>query len=799
MVSCGPSRNGTINKFTGHQCYYAIYFFQLLQPKKKKAKLDESSKLYGNVELSFLLPQNLFALQRFGFPMATLQSPLHLPSTPPFIDHSSFRHPNSNGFRIRKLNILSSNITTGGFTINSDSNHKNSRAQVSLSPEKTRNFSFYTSTQSIFEVGHCLSLLNSDYVCDCRQIHAFAVKLNAFEVDSLIGNKLAVLYSKKMESLESARKVFDEIPKRTRPGYAALISAYCRLERWEDMFLLLGLMVDEGVLPDKYIVPTVLKACSGLKMTKDGKMLHGYVVRKGLDLDVFVGNSLINLYANCGDLRYSRSVFDGMREKDVVSWTSLVSGYMEAGLLDEADEVFCSMQLNGIKPDLISWNALVSGFARNGEIDLALKSLEAMQEKGVKPRVNSWNGIISGCVQNKYFEDALDAFRNMLQFPEYPNSVTIASILPACAGLKSLNLGRAIHGFSVRHELCGNVHVEGSLIDMYSKCGRNNYAEKVFVKAANKNTAMWNEMIAAFVNKGEMTKALELLRLMQNDGPKPDIISFNTMFAGHARNGQKDKAYELFFEMVQMDIKPNTVTFNTLISGFQQSGLSYEALKLFQTMQSPSSVSFLNNVLTESTRPNSTTTTSALAACADLNLKRQGKEIHGFTLRIGFERNIYVSSALVHMYSKCRDTLSATKVFRRIEDRNTICWNALTAGHINNMQPEFALKFFREMLSEGVEPSSITLRIVLLACGDMVALRSGRELHGYVLKSQVEKTDNNLATALLGMYAKCGSIIEAKSVFNSETIEDVALWNSTISAHSVYGITKNEVSLFEQL
>ena len=729
--------------------------------------------------------------------MATLQSSL-LPSSSPRTDASSFRKPNV--VHQLKFKALSSTTSTRTSNVNSASKRKNPQAHLSLSAENTRSLSLYPTTESDFEISHCLlSLLNNEFVYDYRQIHALAVKLNAFEVDPMIGNKLALLYSKNKELLGYARDLFDEIPKRTRPGYSALMSAYCRLEQWGELFLLLRLMINEGWLPEKYLVPTVLKACSALKLSRNGKMLHGYVIRKDLDSDVFIGNSLIDLYANSWDLRSSRCVFDAMREKDVVSWTTLVSAYMDRGLLDEAAELFQSMQLNGVKPDLISWNALVSGFARNGEIDLALQHLEQMKEKGVQPRVNTWNGIISGCVQNKYFEDALDAFYSMIWFSETPNFVTVASILPACAGLENLNLGRAFHGFVLRHQLCGNVHVEGSLIDMYSKCGRNDYAAKVFDKAENKSTTMWNEMIAAFANEGNMKEALELLRLMLNDGPKPDIISFNTILAGHARNGQKDEAYELLSEMVEMGLSPNIVSYNVLISGFQQSGLSYEALKLFQTIQSPSSGSFLSDMFTQSARPNSTTTTSALAACADLNLKRQGKEIHGFMLRNGFECNTYVSGALVHLYSKCCDIVLATQVFRRIGERNTICWNVLIAGHINNTQPEVALKLFCEMLAEGVEPSSITLMLLLLACGDMAALRSGRELHGYILKSRLDRPDNNLANALIGMYAKCGSIIEAESVFNSDVQGDVALRNEMMSPHSVYGSSKNAITMYEQL
>ncbi|KAH7524462.1 hypothetical protein FEM48_Zijuj06G0121900 [Ziziphus jujuba var. spinosa] len=368
--------------------------------------------------------------------MAKLQGAF-LPSNPFFADASTSREPKS--FHLSKFKFRVSMATTTSFADTSMSNQRSQQAQFPLTAKRTRKPTDNRRAESNTGIAYYLSLLNSNCVSDFKQVHALAVKLNAFEMDCYIANKLAVLYTRNMESLDYAR------------------------------------------------------------------------------------------------------------------------------------------------------------FARNGEIDLAIQYLEEMQEKGLKPRVNTWNGIISGCAQNKYFEDALDAFYDMLWFPEVPNFVTIASVLPACAGLKNLNLGRAIHGYSLKRQLCNNVHVEGSLIDMYSKCGRNDYSEKVFVGAEVKNTAMWNEMIAAFVNKGKMEGTVELLRLMQNNDSKPDLISYNTILSGLARNGQKDEAYELLTEMVKIDLKLNIVSFNVLISGFQQSGLTYEALKLFQTMQSPSSGCFLND------------------------------------------------------------------------------------------------------------------------------------------------------------------------------------------------------------
>ncbi|KAM7515010.1 hypothetical protein LguiA_004615 [Lonicera macranthoides] len=315
-------------------------------------------------------------------------------------------------------------------------------------------------------------------------------------------------------------------------------------------------------------------------------------------------------------------------------------------------------------------------------------SLEEMQEKGLKPRVTSWNGIISGCVDYGYFEDALDVFSEMLRFPHNPNVVTIVSILPVCAGLKALKLGKAIHGYAIKSDLYRNICVDGSLVDMYSKCGRNDYAEKVFIEIETKNTAVWNEMIVAYVNAGEMEAALGLLKSMQNDGLKPDNISYNTLLAWYARNGKKNEAYALLSDMTWMDMKLNIVSFNVLISGFQQSGLSRKALKLFRIMQLPSNNGFIDEKLFVSAQPNTVTTTATLAACADLNLLCQGKEIHGYVLKDDFEPDIFVSSALIDMYAKCHDIGSAIKIFWKIEDKNTVAWNSVIAGHIYNSQPE---------------------------------------------------------------------------------------------------------------
>ncbi|KAK9713802.1 hypothetical protein RND81_06G052200 [Saponaria officinalis] len=607
------------------------------------------------------------------------------------------------------------------------------------------------------------------------------------------------MYARKTELVGDARKLFDEIPKREVPAFAALIGSLCRLEKWVDVFLVFGMMVNDGLLPDRFLVPTILKACSAMEVERVGRMVHGFAIRRGLRNDVFIENALIDMYANCGDLRSSKSVFDTMSEKDVVSWTVLVVAYMVHGLVDEAVDTFRSMESDGEQGDSISWNALVFGFAYNGEIELAFGALEEMQEKGLRPNVNTWNGIISGCSQNGYYEDAIDSYIKMFSSSLTPNVVTIVSILPACSGLEDLELGEIIHGHAIKLGLSGNTHVDGSLIGMYSKCHRIDCAESIFRRLKHKNSAICNEMIAAYLSEGDVKAALKLFHSMKAFGLKPDEITYNTILAAHVRDGRKKEIYELLYEMLETGLHPNVVTFNILISGSQQSGHSIESLRFFQAMQSPYSGSFHSSLIRKSIQPNTVTVTSALAACADLGSLRHGKELHGYVVRKGFESNNFVSGALVDMYSKCDEIEIATEVFWRTKDRNTVMWNTLIAGYIDRKGIHDAFGVFDRMLEEGFNPNSVTFNILLPVCGEVGALRFGKEIHGYLSKGLLVDSSKYLTSALIDMYAKCGSIWDATRVFDTETDKDNAVWNAMISSFSAHGMTRNAFALFEQL
>ncbi|XP_031504616.1 pentatricopeptide repeat-containing protein At2g22070-like [Nymphaea colorata] len=660
-----------------------------------------------------------------------------------------------------------------------------------------------------------------------RMIHGYAMRkqldLNVFVCGALVemyakcgsldGARNALIWTRKC-LWGDGRRLRKEMSDKGAIVYAPLITSYCREQQWLQALGTLALMVADGFLADKFLLPSVLKACSEIESLSLGMMIHGYLIRRELEFDVFIGNALIDMYVKCGRLNRARKAFDVMPLRDVVSWTVMISAYAEVGLLDEAMLCFELMVDAGVQADVIAWNALIAGSAKFGDLHMALELLDEMRMSGLSPGVSSWNGIISGCVCNGYAEDALLVFRQM-RLSEKPNTITISSILAALSDMNFLQLGKEVHAYAIRCAMETNVFINGSILGMYLKCGKRECAQKIFESMSDVCPTVWNEMIASYANDGDLERALEFLNRMRSSGVEPDVVTYNTLLASYARAGEKDQAFKRFSEMISLGLKPNIVTFNVLISGFQQCGQTIEALKLFQCMQLSSEItpdgclsaqlhtdgqskSLFHHATRLGLQPDAITLTSALAACADLKRQMQGKQIHAYVLRNWLEQNVFLSSALVDMYAKCQDMSSATKTFCRIVDKNTVCWNCLIAGCNQNAQPESSLKLFSRMLEDGVMLSAVTIILLLSACSSTVALRLGRELHGSAMKFGFYR-GSALASALIDMYAKCGSIKEARQVFDRTTARDAALWNVMISGYAMHGMARDAVNLFQEM
>eukprot|EP01018_Ginkgo_biloba_P019065 Gb_20268 [translate_table: standard] len=408
-----------------------------------------------------------------------------------------------------------------------------------------------------------------------KQVHAHML-LRGLEKNAFFGTKLVSMYDK-CGSLVDARDVFDKISNRSVFLWNAMIRGYSRNDLCEKAFTLFSQMHRSGTLPDNFTFPCVLKACAGLSALRQGEAIHVYVIRSGLESDIFVGNALVAMYAKCRNIDAARHVFDKMSQKDVVSWNSMIAGYGENSQWDKALKLYLQMEVAGMKPDSVTMasvlpacanladlqqgkeihdyvirtglesdvlvgNALIAMYAKCGQIELGLQVFDKM----VKRDVISWTAIIAGYVQNGNGIQALKLLHKMQLADVKPNIVTIISVLPACGHLAALQQGKEIHGSLIRNGFHTDAFVASAVVDMYAKCGRIKDARYMFEKMSPKDLASWNAMIAGYGMHGHSEDALAFFSQMKQSGIKPDHITFVVVLSACSHAGMVDEGWQQF-------------------------------------------------------------------------------------------------------------------------------------------------------------------------------------------------------------------------------------------------------------
>lgn len=225
----------------------------------------------------------------------------------------------------------------------------------------------------------------------------------------------------------------------------------------------------------------------------------------------------------------------------------------------------------------------------------------------------------------------------------------------------------------------------------------------------------------------------------------PSVYIWNSMIRGHAKSSNPSESMLLYKQMVQNGYSPDHFTFPFVLK--------------------------------------------ASSAVADQDF---GKCIHNCMVKSGFEENAYAATCLLHMYVTCSDMKSGFKVFDNISKSNVVAWTSLIAGYVNNNMACTAIDVFKEMDHSGVEPNEITMVNVMIACARSRDIDTGRYAHDLICKAGYDPfmpmSNSNiiLATAILEMYAKCGSLRIARDLFNKISNKNVVSWNTMISAYNQY-------------
>ncbi|XVF72263.1 hypothetical protein PTKIN_Ptkin12aG0106300 [Pterospermum kingtungense] len=445
------------------------------------------------------------------------------------------------------------------------------------------------------------------------KVHAFIILTGLYINKNNIGNLIAS-YARVGDIL-SARKVFDKLSNRGVDSWNAMIVAYSRKLFPDEVLGFYHQMIVEGIRPDSSTFTLAIKACVSLMDLEMGEEIWHKAVDLGYQNDVFVASSVLNLYVKCGKMDEAMVVFNKMPRKDLVCWTTLVTGFAQSGRPGEAIDLYRRMQTdgmegdsvvmlgliqacvnlgdsklgltihgymirNGLSMDIVVHTSLLNMYAKNGYLEYALHVFKKMPSKNHI----SWGALISGFAQNGFARNALELLVEMQGYGFKPDLVSLVGALLACTQGGLLILGKSIHGYITRRLDFEKVSAT-AVIDMYAKCGALSYACALFDRIDSRDRISWNTMISCYGVHGHGKEALSLF-LQVKTNLKPDDETFAALLSALSHSGLVDEGQHWFNLMVnKYNIQPTEKHYACMVDLLARAGFVEEAYKLIDSMK----------------------------------------------------------------------------------------------------------------------------------------------------------------------------------------------------------------------
>ncbi|KAH7388524.1 hypothetical protein KP509_16G079900 [Ceratopteris richardii] len=481
-------------------------------------------------------------------------------------------------------------------------------------------------------------------------------------------------------------------------------------------------------------------ACASIGACDEGQKIHDEIERQGLlEVDIMVGNALLDMYAKCGKLSKAQEVLHQLPFRDVVSWNALITGFAQGGLGEQALSCFEKMQSEGISPDAVSFlcilnvcshlglvdkgyeyfvnmttkygiipnsecfTCIIDLFGREGHLEKAVKLIQEMRAQDVLQNlpfhdVVSWSALIAGYAKEGQAEQALKCFHRMQHEGIRPNAVTYACILKAYAALGALNEGKKIHDVVKNQGLLqNNIELGTPLVDMYAKCGALSKAKCVFDSLLHRDVVCWNALIVGYMHDGRGERALDCFKRMKYDGITPNATTYACMLKACASIGACDEGQKIHDEierqgLLEVDIMcgklskaqevlhqlpfRDVVSWNVLITGFAQGGLGEQALSCFEKMQS------------EGISPDAVSFLCILNVCSHLGLVDKGYEYFvNMTTKYGIIPNSECFTCIIDLFGREGHLEKAVQLIQemRVFDRSAN-WIALLRNLLKNVE-----------------------------------------------------------------------------------------------------------------
>ncbi|CAO2838080.1 unnamed protein product [Amaranthus hypochondriacus] len=466
----------------------------------------------------------------------------------------------------------------------------------------------------------CISALSScasiKSLMHGKELHTFFIKCG-LDTDEFFLSGLLEFYMK-CGFLRYAKQLFQSVVADARENYVlwnVMILGYVENNCYSQALFSFIEMMILGVKPDSSTMVAVLVLCSESLNLALGQQIHALIVKFGLDIDVRVRTSLIDMYFNCVLPDCGLKLFNGFHIHNLVMWGTIVTncarfgysrkaldlfvaglnhGYVDSVILLAAFRACSSLELEaegrlvhgitvklGLDLDTFICSALIDMYMKCRDISSAKTAFSRLP---MKDEV-SWSCLISGYAHNESWDDAVSAFSEMQSRQIRPNAVIISCLLSICARVYSNLQCKEIHGYMIRNGFDTNTLVNNSLVASYAKCGNMKSSRTVFSRMEEKDAVSWNSMMLGLGLHGHVDELLDLFDKMKKIGLRPDRQTFTAILFACSHTGRIAEGLKYFRSMTEeYMLEPELEQYTCLVDLLGRAGYVDKAYDLITTM-----------------------------------------------------------------------------------------------------------------------------------------------------------------------------------------------------------------------
>ncbi|XP_020222181.1 pentatricopeptide repeat-containing protein At1g25360 [Cajanus cajan] len=486
------------------------------------------------------------------------------------------------------------------------------------------------------------------------------------------------------------------------------------------------------------------------------RAVHAHIITSGFHPFPLLLNRLIDHYCKSSNLPYARHLFDKIPKPDIVATTSLLSAYSASGNIQLAHRLFTAAPFT-IR-DTVSYNAMITAFSHSHDGHAALKLFTQMKRHGFVPDPFTFSSVL-GALSLIAEEE-----RHCQQLH--------------CEVLKwgALAVPSVLNALMSSYVCCASSPLVDSSLLMAA-------ARKLFDEApASRDEPSWTTIIAGYVRNGDLAAARELL-----DGMTDHIaVAWNAMISGYVHRGFYEAAFDLSRRMHSLGIQQDEYTYTSVISAASNAGLFNVGRQVhayvLRTVVQPSRhfVVSVNNVLITF-------------------YTRFGKLVEA---RRVFDRmpvkDLVSWNAILSGYVNARRIEEANSIFREMPERSLLTWTVMISGLAQSGFGEEGLKLFNQMKLERLEPCDYAYAGAVTSCAVLGSLDNGQQLHSQIIQLGHDSS-LSVGNALITMYARCGLVEAADTVFLTMPYVDSVSWNAMIAALAQHGHGIQAIQLYEKM